>query len=513
MGKSATKRNKKVDQNKENITAQKQTTPKFQKSTAFKNVNERDEDDNTSWRISNILPDINWYPEKSKSVKNEIGCDLMARYPLSVKAMTFMLQNDIKIPKLNTLQRRSLFRYPSSEEKEVIMKQFPNFKSGRFNEEENEVIIRNLKEYFEDVQFSGDEQKAFISELESFPSCHGGARGPTSNNLVYIKLYLACHVAGENLLAYRLSYDIYTTIISLWYSQFDPTLKPINIKKENITDESKNDSNANIGEKEKDKSEKKGNASMNDGVRGRFQTKDSCELINCIVTQLHSKRHPIEIDQLNIADIDWKEIEKQTFRTTKSMQRHFGLVIWPLLKEGPYIDQEDKTWQTDLMKIIIEKKVVFIQDIDWKNIQKVHFPNNSTIQLRTFISNTLKKGLERMAQDEKKVPIYKMLHPVFERYINFKTSAKPNDSFILKQNEITTFYENLIHTLLYSSKEKTATPKAEASEGKVTENNNTGAKRKINQTEVVSNSKKAKRSKRSLYTEKSAGPRTLTPHH
>ena len=122
MGKSATKRNKKVDQNKENITAQKQTTPKFQKSTAFKNVNERDEDDNTSWRISNILPDINWYPEKSKSVKNEIGCDLMARYPLSVKAMTFMLQNDIKIPKLNTLQRRSLFRYPSSEEKEVMEK-------------------------------------------------------------------------------------------------------------------------------------------------------------------------------------------------------------------------------------------------------------------------------------------------------------------------------------------------------------------------------------------------------
>ena len=40
------------------------------------------------------------------------------------------------------------------------------------------------------------------------------------------------------------------------------------------------------------------------------------------------------------------------------MQRHFGLVIWPMLKEGPFLDPEDKTWQTDLMKILIDKKVV-----------------------------------------------------------------------------------------------------------------------------------------------------------
>ena len=128
-------------------------------------------EDDSCLRISHILPDINWYPEQSTNnrSKNQINYDLMTHYPLCVKAMNFMLQDDIPMPKLNTirysLSRHSLFKYPSYEEKEVLRQQFPNFKSGRFNEEEKEDIMIKLKQYFEDAEFSKDDQKAFMNEM------------------------------------------------------------------------------------------------------------------------------------------------------------------------------------------------------------------------------------------------------------------------------------------------------------------------------------------------------------
>ena len=514
--KSAHKNDKSVVEEKENSEAKIQKNLKLNKQEGIKKSIKSEDD--SCLRISHILPDINWYPEQSthNRSKNQINYDLMTHYPLCVKAMNFMLQDDIPMPKLNTirysLSRHSLFKYPSYEEKEVLRQQFPNFKSGRFNDEEKEDIMIKLKQYFEDAEFSKDDQKAFINELETLPSCNGGARGPTSNNLTYIRLYFASHVAGASFLAYRLVFDIYNTIMSLLRSEFDDVLKSKDIKKEDNQDNTENKSQSTLTKDKEAGNESKGSASKNDKFSGRFQVQDSCELIRCIVIQLHSKGHPIEIDQLNAAKIDWKELEKLTFRTVKSMQRHFGLVIWPLLKEGPYIDQEEKTWQIDLMQILIDKKVAFVQDIDWKTIQAQRFPNNSTIQLRTFIANTLKKRIERMAKNEKKVPIYEILRPVLDRYITYKPKgAKPESSFVLKQNEINSVYEDLVHSLLYPTAKKSPVPKTEPSTDKTNENNNATGKRKAPPDDAHSHPKKGKKSKHSLYTEKINGPRNLTP--
>ena len=484
IGKSSNQ-NIRVKEDKENLTTEDN---KHQKQSTVKApigvINPKVEPDG-GCMISNILPDINWYPDPSKHVKSNFTRDLVSQYPLTYKMMDFILKNDFELPKLNTVQRRSLFRYPSSEEKDFILEICPNFKSGRFNEEEKLLITKRLRQFFCEIEFTDDDQKSLIQEMESFPLCHGGARGSTSHNLIYVRLYFACHVAGESFLRYRLAYDIYNTILSLWSTEFDPMIKPANIKTENTPD-SKNDHSKNDEE-----------------VKGRFQTKDSCELIRCVTTQLHSKGLPIEVDEINLRDIDWKAIQEKTFRTPRSMQKHFTLVVWPLLKDGPSVADEEKTWQRDLLRMLVEKKTVYIQDVDWKELQKCHFPNNTTIQLRTFISNIIKKRMQRMESGEKKVPIHTMLGSALERFSNLNKSNNADSSIIQRQNEITNCYEDLKNDLNHPSIGRTSTPKRDDTKPKFNQNNNPSKKRKANESLIT---KKKRKTKHTLFTEKSGNP-------
>ena len=181
--------------------------------------------------ISQILPEINWRPVTSKFSKESYN-NLELNFPLTYKAMEYMLSNDFELPRLNTSSRRSNFRFPSDAEKCSLLEVCPTFKSGRYNVEEQSNIMKNLKTFFKNVKFSLDEQRSFIQELKRLPACHGGNRGATSHNLSYARLYFACHVAGPGFLKYRLAWDLYKLILSLWNKEFDQMLKPGENKKE-----------------------------------------------------------------------------------------------------------------------------------------------------------------------------------------------------------------------------------------------------------------------------------------
>ena len=476
-------RTPKLKQGDENIPPTDEKRQVVFTDSAVKNILEWKTESDGACRISHILPDINWYPDPSKYAKNSIKRDLVDQYPFSFKAMTYMLQNDFELPKLNSIQRRSLFRYPSSEEKNVILQVCPQFKSGRFNEDEKHQLNKKLTKSFNHLQYSHDGQKAFIKEMESFPSCHGGARGPTSHNLIYVKLYFACHVAGTDFLAYRLAFDIYNTIVSLWNSEHEPTMKPVKIKTENTCDEQK------VNESEEGE------------VKGRFKTEDSCELIRCVVSHLHNKGLPIETNEIKLADIDWKQIQRQTFRTPRSMQKHFTLVVWPLLKDGTIEELQEKSWQKDVLKLLVEQNVVYIQDIDWKKIQENHFPNNTTIQLRTFISNQVQKRLKHIEElGETKPPIYDILNTVLERFLNFKFSTKPDSAVLLRQKEIINSYEDIKDSLIHHSIHKSCPEKRAVTSDKIIQNNNGNKRRTSSDTSIV---KKRKIRRHTLFSEKS----------
>ena len=485
IAKSKTKANKlpKIEHKDENINNSNQKFKIEHNSSAGNNMLDMKGEDIGGCRISHILPDINWYPDPSKCVKGSIiKRDLVDQYPLTFKAMNFMLQNDFELPRLNSMQRRSLFKYPSSEEKDIILQMCPHFKSGRFNEEEKNELIKSLRQYFDDLEFSHDLQKEFIKEMENLPACHGGARGSTSHNLIYVKLYFACHVAGVDFLKYRLAFDLYNTLISLWNSEFDSVMKPSKIKKETTSDE------------------QKANESEDEGVKGRFKTEDSCELIRCVVSHLHSKALPIDTNDMNLSDIDWKQIQKQTFRTPRSMQKHFTLVIWPLLKDGQPEELQERTWQKNLLKLLVEKKIAFIQDIDWKELQKTHFPNNTTIQLRTFVSNQVNKRLKHVEQQgEGKPRIHDILKTVLERFASYKFLPKSDSPLLCKQKEIIDCYEDFKDSLSHSSKENISLGKRPAPIDEIIQNNNFNER----ETPVVIPVKKRKKTKHKLFSEKS----------
>jgi hypothetical protein len=160
----------------------------------------------------------------------------------------------------------------------------------------------------------------------------------------------------------------------------------------------------------------------------------------------------------------------------------------------------------DLIKILIEKAVVYIQDIDWKDIQKCHFPNNTTIQLRTYISNILKNRLHHTDQGVKKQPIHEMLSSISDRILNFNKSINKESSFVMKQNEITSFYEDLIHSLTNPFNERTSTPKMAVGRNNVSGNTNPNEKRKANDNSGGKNREKRRKTKHALFTEKSGTP-------
>ena len=465
---------------KENMKTVEERLENVSHGKLSKDVESVKSETNGTLRISNILPDINWYPQKSERSKEKFNRDLVNEYPLTYRAMTHFLQNDFTVPRLNTFQRRSLFKYPSDEEKSSILQDFPNFKSGRFNKEEKSHLLDRSKQIFIDLQFSEDDQRDFLNELESLPSCHGGARGSTSHNLVYARLYFTFHVAGKKILSYRLAFDIYSSILCVLKSYLNPMIKPASIKKEVEPGQNLNDSG-------------------NEGVRGRFKTQDSCELLQCVFAQLKSKCLSTNIDEINLKDIDWKEIQKQTFRDTRSMQKHFGLVILPLLKDGSSVEYDERTWQGELIDIIVKQRVIYIQDIDWKEIQKTHFPNNTNIQLRTFISNVIKKRLLRQDLTEPNGPIYEILAPVLDRYRFSNRAQNLDSSFVQKRTEIINLYEDLKQNSFNSVAKNSSTPNKPKASVIPVQNEPINEKRKA---QGSTGSKKKRKTKHTLFTDK-----------
>ena len=469
-----------TNQGNENMKTVEERLENVSHGKLSKVVESIESETNGTLRISNILPDINWYPQKSGRSKEKFNRDLVIEYPLTYKAMNHFLQNDFAVPRLNTFQRRSLFKYPSEEEKSSILQDFPNFKSGRLNKEEKSYLLDRSKQIFIDLQFSEDDQRDFLNELESLPSCHGGARGSTSHNLVYARLYFTFHVAGKRILSYRLAFDIYSSILCVLKSYLNPMIKPAAIKKEVEPGQNLN-------------------ASGNEGVRGPFKTQDSCELLQCVFAQLKSKCLSTDIDEINLKDIDWKEIKKQTFRDTRSMQKHFGLVILPLLKDGSSVDYDERTWQGELLDIIVKQKVIYIQDINWKEIQKTHFPNNTNIQLRTFISNVIKKRLLRQDLTEPNGPIYEILAPALDRYRFSNRAQNLNSSFVQKKTEIINFYEDLKQNSFNSVAKSTSTPHKSKAPDIQVQNEPINEKRKA---QGSAGSKKKRKTKHTLFTDK-----------
>ena len=424
-------------------------------------------------RLSQVLPDINWNPDPYKYGKNaNVKCEsLEIRYPLTFRAMDYMVQHDFELPKLNTKQRRSFFRYPSEEEKTLILQKFPNFKSGRFISKEKDSLKLKLKEYWENIDFSHDEQRSFIKEMENFPSCPGVSRGSSSHNLAYVKLYFACHVAGRKFLQYRLAFDLYNTIISLWKTELHTATNPDQRGQENAT------------------TDPKLNETTDDEVKGRYKTEDSCELIRSVISHLHSRGLPIEADEMNLTDIEWKQIQKETFRTPTSMYRHFSLVILPLLKGAT----NEEMWQEDLLQRLLEKKINYMQDIDWKELQKNYFPNQSNLQLRTFVSNQVHKRLRSIGESgEQKPPVYNILNAVYQRLLDLKSRTRPSSCAKGKEKEIINCYENFKESLsVYSNREVIPRQNDGICENAV-KNDNSSQKRKG--SDVLSGSKRRKKS-------------------
>ena len=140
-----------------------------------------------------------------------------------------------------------------------------------------------------------------------------------------------------------------------------------------------------------------------------------------------------------------------------------------------------------------------IQDIDWKEIQKTHFPNNTNIQLRTFISNVIKKRLLRQDLTEPNGPIYEILAPVLDRYRFSNRAQNLNSSFVQKRTEIVNFYEDLKQNSFNSVAKNTSTPNKPKASGIPVQKEPTNKKRKA---QGSADSKKKRKTKHTLFTDK-----------
>ena len=144
--------------------------------------------------------------------KKDVGLNM--ERPNLLKMMNYIESNGFLLPPLHDKNTTVLKNVATVKGRKIAdVYSCPNFKSGRFNPEEDRQLTENLQTFFyTDLKLSGPQECCdLLREMLNRDL-------PSACKQVKARLLFAAYVAGPEMVSYRLTYDIFIHIVRLFRS-------------------------------------------------------------------------------------------------------------------------------------------------------------------------------------------------------------------------------------------------------------------------------------------------------
>jgi len=356
------------------------------------------------WRRMSIQPEENYrsfeeafgdiifdssHPEFEKAVNKRKARGGSAKvfelphWPQLTKMVEYINHNEFHLPllqnKATSQQTKTITLVHEGKRRSVSeIYHCPNFKSSSFNPEEDVRLKHNLRTFlYQDLQLEGPEEACqFLRELLHKDLC-GKPAGMLKLNHVKARHYFAAFVAGPEMVAYRLTWDIFSRLVRLILAMSF-------------------ESGASTPTQKASRTKQFAAEEANTILDHLFEAYDNLlpsEKPENIMSYFENGP-----GYYGPANTVWKKIGSELSRKPKSVATHFNMKLLPILKMNRKgLDpSEIQSWQKEFLELVddMPDDVRFAEDVNVDNIRRDHFPECTKIQLRKFVDN-IKKQAQR----------------------------------------------------------------------------------------------------------------------
>jgi len=312
------------------------------------------------WELDPLLT-----PQQRKTRK-----PLVAR-PMLKEMVQYIQQHEFPLPPLNQAWGGQLKTLNAKRMNELELTRLaPDVRSGRFDREEEAALADNLKRFFVcDLKIR---QAATCMEL-----VRELLEADKANRHVHARLYFAAFVAGPQILAKRVAYDVFLCLFRLlrWCPpDVAAASTPSRQRRQPEQDWKK-------------KWEEEGHSLK------RYTAQDSVQLLE-LLFKANIPQNGQDLANLYFLDFSlvdeavWDKIADQLLKPKDSLKKHVTQRIEPvLLKHVKGLDMLDMDdWKIELLDLILENpRYEHVEQVNMKKMKKEFFTDCTTQQLSRFV--------------------------------------------------------------------------------------------------------------------------------